>query len=452
MVPPLNCPAQNFDELNIDEKLSTIFSALTCNQGRLGKLERKMNSIIRITNRMQDIEAVVNSHDDRLKLIEYKSIDMEARSRRNNLLFKGIPESRDENCRQIICDFLEQRLGSDELPSFERAHRLGSRRNSARGPRPVIVAFSFYRDTETIMRSAPMLRDTPFGISTDYPLEITRARQVIWPQFKAARASNPGGRTSIGYPAKLVVNGKIVQDMFPDWNSIMKGSRVHCPGETDQTTFSANPLPAQTNTGHNNFIPPVMPPCEININESDTEIMETQKLCQTQLLPNLLSGYVNGGAANDTGHQQENAGHADATGSIAKQLDSSKNQTRPKSCESSTNTYNSKDTDHKSPDQSSSPSPTNHTCSNRGVFSDREIDSGDCSTNETTSNVIYRPSNSAPRPRTQYVGRHGHKSDLSLSPRSLANKFISSGSSASYTDTLAGTKQAPGYKEGGGHD
>lgn len=66
--------------------------------------------------------------------------------------------------------------------------------------------------------------------------------------------------------------------------------------------------------------------------------------------------------------------------------------------------------------------------------------------------MIHKPSNSAPRPRTKSVGRHGHKSDLSLSPRSLANKLISSGPSTSYADTLAGTKQAPGYKESGGHD
>lgn len=137
---------------------------------------------------------------------------------------------------------------------------------------------------------------------------------------------------------------------------------------------------------------------------------------------------------------------------MANQLDSSKNQTRPKTSVSSTNTYNSKVTAHKSPDESSSPSPTNHTRSNRGVFLDREKDSGDCSTNEATSNVIHKPSKSVPRPRTQSVGRHGHKSDLSLSPRSLANKLISSGSSVSYADTLAGTKQAPGHKEGGGHD
>ncbi|MEW8548195.1 MAG: hypothetical protein AB2693_32225 [Candidatus Thiodiazotropha sp.] len=216
----------DFDKLSVDEKLSTIFSTLTCNQDKVMQLERKMNTIIKMTQRMECIETVVNSYDDRLKLLEYKSIDNEARARRNNLLFKGIPESRDENCKRIICNFLEEKLGCDELPCIERAHRLGARRDPRRAPRPIIVAFSFYRDTENIMSSASALRDSPFGISRDYPVEINRARQTLWPQFKAARANNPRGQTSIGYPAKLIVNGRVTCDMFPDWGPILKGSRL----------------------------------------------------------------------------------------------------------------------------------------------------------------------------------------------------------------------------------
>ena len=34
---------------------------------------------------------------DQLKLLQYKSIDIEARSRRNNLLFRGIPEVNGED-------------------------------------------------------------------------------------------------------------------------------------------------------------------------------------------------------------------------------------------------------------------------------------------------------------------------------------------------------------------
>lgn len=174
--------------------------------------------------RLERVETVVHSYNDRLRLLEYKSIDLEARSRRNNLLFKGFPETRDENCRRTVLDFLETKLGMEELTSIERAHRLG-RYNSEKGPRPIIVAFSFYKDTEDILSLARMLKGTPYGISRDYPQEITRARQKLWPQYKAAR-ENPLNRVMIGYPAKLIVNGVVVCDLFPDWNSVNKGSRI----------------------------------------------------------------------------------------------------------------------------------------------------------------------------------------------------------------------------------
>lgn len=48
------------------------------------QLERKLNIIIKMTQRMECMVTVMNSNGDRLKLLEYKSIDNKARTRRNN--------------------------------------------------------------------------------------------------------------------------------------------------------------------------------------------------------------------------------------------------------------------------------------------------------------------------------------------------------------------------------
>ena len=214
----------NFEEMGTDDKLSAIFSTLTCNQNRIKHIEQNVRKLAGFNGRLERVETVLHSYNDRLRLLEYKSIDLEARSRRNNLLFKGFPETRDENCRRTVLDFLEAKLRMEELPSIERVHRLG-RYNSEKGPRPIIVAFSFYKDTEDILSLAHMLKGTPYGISRDYPQEITHARQKLWPQYKAAR-ENPLNRVTIGYPAKLIVNGVVVCDLFPEWNSVNKGSRI----------------------------------------------------------------------------------------------------------------------------------------------------------------------------------------------------------------------------------
>ena len=58
---------------------------------------------------------------------------------------------------------------------------------------------------------------------------------------KAAR-ENPLNRVTIGYPAKLIVNGVVICDLFPEWNSVNKGSRVSVPQQgSDQMFSQTNP-------------------------------------------------------------------------------------------------------------------------------------------------------------------------------------------------------------------
>ena len=92
------------------------------------------------------------------------------------------------------------------------------------------------------MANARSLRDTPYGISRDHPPEIAKARQKLWPQFKAAR-SDPANRAGIGYPAKLIVNGEVVCDMFPDWDSIMRGSRISIQYQQGEQTREPASIP-----------------------------------------------------------------------------------------------------------------------------------------------------------------------------------------------------------------
>ena len=48
-----------------------------------------------------------------LKTLAYKSIDLEARSRRNNLIFWGLAENVRENCFAVIRDFIKNELDLD---------------------------------------------------------------------------------------------------------------------------------------------------------------------------------------------------------------------------------------------------------------------------------------------------------------------------------------------------
>lgn len=219
-----------FKELSTDDKLVTMFEAIT----DIGSLNGR---ILNIESDMQKLQSRNLDHERRIKLVEYKSIDLEARSRRNNLIFRGHPESvENDDCFKIIRQFLAEKLEINPDVCIQRAHRLGylnrrrrdrwGRQASLNQPRSIIVNFRDYQDVELILSNAKKLKDTPFGINRDYPKEIISARSNLWPKYKKAKADNPNGNVYIGYPAKLIVNGKVVADEFPEWNNVLKGSRV----------------------------------------------------------------------------------------------------------------------------------------------------------------------------------------------------------------------------------
>lgn len=75
---------------------------------------------------------------------------------------------------------------------IKRVHRLGTK-NIGYGNkiRPIIVAFRDYYDTVLILEQAHRLKGTVFGLSRDYPAEISNARKTIWGAVqKRSRSEN----------------------------------------------------------------------------------------------------------------------------------------------------------------------------------------------------------------------------------------------------------------------
>ena len=80
--------------------------------------------------------------------------------------------------------------------------------------RPLIANFRDYCDTETIMSKAFLLKGTPFSVDYDLPKEINEARKALWSELKCFKSRHPGAKVQIVYPAKLLVDGKVVLDQY----------------------------------------------------------------------------------------------------------------------------------------------------------------------------------------------------------------------------------------------
>ena len=215
-------------KMSTDDKLVSIFEIMTS----FGSLNTRVDSL---EGHVHSLLALNVESEKRMKLLEYKSIDLEARNRRCNLIFRGHPEVlNQDDCETIIKSFLKRYLDIEGV-FIQRAHRLGS--TSAKGSRPgsfaprraqsrpIIALFRDYKDVERILASAYKLRDTNFGINRDYPPEIVNARSNLWADYKLEKSRHREGSVYIGFPAKLVVDRKVIRDEFPDRKEVLKGSR-----------------------------------------------------------------------------------------------------------------------------------------------------------------------------------------------------------------------------------
>ena len=204
--------AEQFQKLETDGKLSVLFDLLCGVQTMQNKTSveiKSMNWNITGTNeRVVHVEKRVNLHARKLRMLAYKSIEIESRSRGNNLIFWGITENNNRPCETLILGFMadEMRIDTGGMV-IDRAHRLGAiRRNIGRtDPRqPIIVRFRDYRDVDHVMDNAYKLRGSKFRVDRDYPKEIVEARSKLYQcaEAKEARAKQ-GCKVQIKYPAKL---------------------------------------------------------------------------------------------------------------------------------------------------------------------------------------------------------------------------------------------------------
>ena len=214
--------------------------------------------------------------EHRVKRMEYKCLDQEARGRRNNLLFWGIPEGRDENVRQLVYDVIHDDMEQSlEMPFImQRVHRLGRKRQAKKGeqlkPRAIIACFRDSDDVETIIEGAQQLAELGKSVSRDYPYEINEARKALWPKYKELK-KDTRKTVKMKYPARLIVNGVVVEDGFPNWHYVMQGKAMSDLTDDRATDYikkaNFNPWEAPKHHGdeHGGF-PPLTAHAELNSN------------------------------------------------------------------------------------------------------------------------------------------------------------------------------------------
>ncbi|XP_064455055.1 uncharacterized protein LOC135366310 [Ornithodoros turicata] len=170
------------------------------------------------------------------ELIRASLTDQEDRSRRNNLIFHGITDVDGERWEEsekkvlgAIDDMFGLKIGSDTI---ERAHRIGSYRNS--GNRPIIVKFTSFKTRDLILQTKPKSSVNAVSVAPDFSLSTRIARKKLIEYGKA-----------LDTPFKVRYNKLYVKDKCfvydPPTDSVREFQTRHTGG------FGASNTPAAQN-------------------------------------------------------------------------------------------------------------------------------------------------------------------------------------------------------------
>ncbi|KAJ8404454.1 hypothetical protein AAFF_G00337210 [Aldrovandia affinis] len=104
---------------------------------------------------------------------------------RDNLIFKGIPEKKDENPEAVIRNFMqkEMKMTSEQVNkiSVARAHRMGWKNEQNNYPCVIVAKFDFFKQKEEIKWKSKELKGSKFYVSDQFPKEILDRRKKLYP-------------------------------------------------------------------------------------------------------------------------------------------------------------------------------------------------------------------------------------------------------------------------------
>lgn len=146
---------------------------------KLSSLSTK-SDLVNLTKQVSDLSKeneTQNKHIRDLtqqnKCIMDKLLDLESRSKRNNLIFRGLKwGDRTTDFRQVVGKFCSEFLGSNQV-YINRVHPLGRESNA------VIAHFPHDADIDYIMTRVKGLKNTGYAVYRDFPREVRVKRACL---------------------------------------------------------------------------------------------------------------------------------------------------------------------------------------------------------------------------------------------------------------------------------
>lgn len=188
-------------------------------QKEMSEFTERMSQVELRTSRTEDdvasLQAKVNALEAKQKTMEDKLLDLETRSRLNNLRLVGLPEGAEGD---DPCAFLEEWIPEalnlqprGTTVKIERAHRVGPAREPGAPPRTLIMKFLNFKEKQAVVMAAKTTKDIQHkGKKVRFFPDIATGLHQLRKQFDSVRQElrNRGIRHGLIHPAKLLVTYK----------------------------------------------------------------------------------------------------------------------------------------------------------------------------------------------------------------------------------------------------
>ena len=139
-------------QLKVDVKknktdIGGLKSSLECTQRTVGDLQMDVNVLRKNASSVEQFVVKEKVLHTQIKTLEKKVTDMETYSRRENLIFYGIPEKQNEDLLEVIMCVIVDRLQIKDARQrirIVRAHRTGKSTSRKGTIRPILVRFHYF--------------------------------------------------------------------------------------------------------------------------------------------------------------------------------------------------------------------------------------------------------------------------------------------------------------------
>lgn len=159
---------------NIQQDMQEVKSAVNNVQQEVKALNEKIYEL-EIENESLSLR---NSHLTRqLEMMQKTTEQLDARSRRNNIIIHGVPRQSEETgkmCEEAVRDVIRQKLKITDNVQLEDARRLGQSDNA-----PIAVTFLRHQDKVKVMSERRQLKGSNIFLNDDYTKSVREKRKEL---------------------------------------------------------------------------------------------------------------------------------------------------------------------------------------------------------------------------------------------------------------------------------